>query len=119
MDNKSKGEIGERVAREHLEGLGFKIVEAGFRCKLGEIDIIATKNKELYFIEVKTRWSDNCGDPLESITAHKQHQIIKTAKFYLASKRIVNTNCHFSAIGIDISEDSSKIEFIEDAFMER
>ncbi len=116
MDRHQKGQLGEDIAKEHLTKLGFKILEHGFRCKTGELDIIAEKNKEYYFVEVKTRWSNDYGDPLESITPAKQKQVIKAAKFYIAKKRLFNAGCHLSAIGVDMSGDAPKVEFIADAF---
>lgn len=108
--------MGEDVADKYLKNKGFVVIERGFRCKLGEIDIIASKKHEFYFIEVKTRWSDNYGNPLESITPAKQKQVIKTAKFYLAKKKLIDVGCHLSAIGVDMSGGEPVVEFIEDAF---
>lgn len=118
MDKHQKGQLGEDIAQKHLQKQGFKVLERGFRCKLGEIDLIAKKGHDLYFVEVKTRWSDNCGDPLEAITQFKQRQIIKTAKFYLAKKRLFDVGCHLSAIGVNMSGTEPKFDFIEDAFTE-
>lgn len=116
MDKHRKGRLGEDIAKEHLVRQGFNILEHGFRCKLGEVDLVAEKGKELYFIEVKTRWSSNYGNPLESITFVKQRQVIKAARFYLAKKRRPDTFCHLSAIGVDMSRAKPKVEFIKDAF---
>src|SRR3989338_8214488 len=116
MNKHQKGRLGEDIAREHLVRQGFSILEHGFKCKLGEVDLVAEKEKELYFVEVKTRWSSNYGDPLESITFIKQRQVIKAARFYLAKKRRLQAFCHLSAIGVDMSGAEPKVEFIKDAF---
>lgn len=117
MNRREKGMLGEEIAKEHLVSLGFKILERGFHCRMGEIDIIAEKNSELYFIEVKTRWSDDFGGPLESVNYSKQRQVIKVAKFYLASKGMNDGGCHLSAIGVDMSGPEPEIDFLPDAFI--
>lgn len=115
MNNRSKGIEGEEIAKKHLIDQGYSVLEHSFRCKAGEIDLIAKKGGEIYFIEVKTRWSENFGNPLEAITPFKQKRIIRAAKLYLAKNR-VDACCHLSAIGVDMSKGEPKVEFIEDAF---
>ena len=116
MDRREKGKMGEDVAAKYLQDDGYLILERGFRCKTGEIDIIAKKGGELYFIEVKARWSNDFGNPLESVTYFKQKRFIAAAKFYLASKRFFNVGCHLSAIGVDMCGDEPRLEFVKDAF---
>ena len=53
--NKTLGNIGEKIAYMYLKILGFEIIKCNFRCKYGEIDLIAKKNKTIHFVEVKTR----------------------------------------------------------------
>lgn len=116
MNRYEKGKLGEDTAEEYLIKQGFRVLERCFKCKAGEIDIVAEKDGDYYFIEVKTRWSSDYGNPLESVTYAKQKQVIKAAKFYLAKKRLADAPCHLSAIGIDIAHGEADIEFIEDAF---
>lgn len=116
LNKQEKGKLGEDIAVMHLEKNGFKILERNFKAKNGEADIVAEKKRELYFVEVKTRWSVNYGDPLESVTYSKQRQVINAAKYYIAKKRAFDVNCHLSAIGVDMSGDMPAVEFIEDAF---
>lgn len=107
---------GEDIAINYLIKQGFGLLEHGFRCRNGEVDIIAEKAGELYFIEVKTRWSMTCGAPLEAVTHHKQRQVINAARFYLMKKKKNDAFCHLSAIGVDMSSGEPVIEFIKDAF---
>jgi putative endonuclease len=65
------GKRGETLAASHLVASGYEVVERNWRCKIGEIDIIATKDDELVFVEVKTRSSLAFGHPLEAITVQK------------------------------------------------
>ena len=62
------GILGEQIACSYLKNEGYTIIERNFRCKIGEIDIIAWKNNEIIFIEVKTRSSNYFGKPAESVT---------------------------------------------------
>jgi putative endonuclease len=111
-----KGLKGEAEAEKYLIKQGFNILKRSFRCKIGEIDIIAEKGGDIYFIEVKTRWSDNFGSPLEAVSKFKQKKIINVAKYYIAKKRLHDVNCHLSVVGVDMSSDALSLEFIEDAF---
>lgn len=116
MERKELGDHGEALAADYLKANGFKIVEKNFRCRLGEIDIIARKGHDLYFVEVRTKSSDEFGDPLETITLKKQRQVAKIASVFL-SRKSPNIPCHFSAIGIKLGASGKPtITFIPDAF---
>lgn len=82
MDN-STGAPGERYAAEYLETHGFKILERNFRCRYGEIDVVARNNSYLIFLEVKTRGENAISDPLEAISSAKQRKLIRAAECYL------------------------------------
>ena len=65
---KALGQEGEKIAIKYLQRLGYTIIEENFRCKSGEIDIIAKEDNEIIFIEVKTRTSNRYGEPIEAKT---------------------------------------------------
>ncbi|HTI13267.1 MAG TPA: YraN family protein [Dictyobacter sp.] len=77
------GRLGERLAAEHLQNLGYCIRELNFRCRYGEIDIIAEHEQDLVFIEVKTRRGCTYGIPEEAVTRQKLQHIIRVALYYL------------------------------------
>lgn len=81
------GRLGEKMARQHLERAGYRIVAANYRCLWGEIDLIARDRDELVFVEVRTRRSQNYGAPPESITAAKREHLRATALDYLQKNR--------------------------------
>lgn len=89
MDNRRK--IGatyeERVAK-YLSDQGYRILERNFRCRIGEIDLIAEENKILVFLEVKYRKSNRYGNPAEAVTPAKQRTICRVADFYRMSRQI-------------------------------
>ena len=74
LDNQELGRIGEELATKYLAQNKYKIIERNFRCKQGEIDIIAydLRNKELVFFEVKTRSNFKYGRPSEAVTKVKK-----------------------------------------------
>ena len=83
LSGQQLGVLGENIAVKYLEEQGFRIWVRNFRCKADEIDIIASRNCELRFIEVKTRRSMSYGRPGESITAAKRRHIRMSAEYYL------------------------------------
>ncbi len=78
------GKWGEQLAKEHLKGLGYQIIDLNHRTPFGEIDIIAQDGTELVFVEVKTRSSNALGNPEGSVTPKKQQHILESAQYYLA-----------------------------------
>lgn len=87
MNNKiNKREIGaekEAFVCKWLEKNGYRIVERNFRCRTGEIDIVAREGGYLVFIEVKYRKGDAAGAPEEAVDWKKQRIISQVALFYL------------------------------------
>lgn len=76
------GFFGERRAARFLKRNGYRIVERNFKCKAGEIDIIASKGETLAFIEVKTRTSDSFGAPNEAVDNVRRRRYSNAANFY-------------------------------------
>lgn len=75
------------MAADIMRAKGFRILKQNYRCKFGEIDIIAEKMGELSFIEVKTRQNFNYGRPCEVITHEKKSHIRKAARCFLEEAR--------------------------------
>ena len=116
--NQLLGQYGEDKACGYLETNNYKIIERNFRCKQGEIDIIAkdlTKN-ELVFFEVKTRISSNFGRPAQSVTYVKQRRIFNVAKYYIYFNSIKNINIRFDVIEIYVKESQFRINHIKQIF---
>lgn len=78
------GQYGERVAAAFLMGKGYRIIKRNYRCRAGEIDIIALKGEFLVFCEVKTRSGSSCGRPAAAVTEEKLLHINKAAKHFMA-----------------------------------
>ena len=75
------------MAVKYLEHSGYQILKRNYRTRYGEADIIAAKGRELHFIEVKTRQSDSCGRPAESITPLKKKHMQAAASDFMAMTR--------------------------------
>ncbi len=103
----------EITAAEYLKEKGYEILEMNFRCRLGEIDIVAKDGDCLVFTEVKFRQSFTSGDPLESVDIKKQRKISSVALFYLLQKGLPQDSpCRFDVIGVTPEE----IQHVEQAF---
>ncbi len=77
------GRTGERLAAERLRRDGYRLLEQNFRCRYGEIDLIAEDADDLIFVEVKTRRGNAYGRPEEAVTQRKQQKIVQVATYYL------------------------------------
>lgn len=80
------GQWGENQARLHLEARGYTILAANYRCRWGEVDLVAEQGGELVFVEVKTRRGSDFGTPEESITPAKAQRLTATAQDYLQTQ---------------------------------
>ena len=116
-DNKTLGERGETIATAYLKGQKFTIVERNFRCKAGEVDIIARDGNSFVFVEVKTRRNLSFGPPQLALTPFKQRQISKAALTWLAKKKLFGANARFDVIAILLpNHEVPVIDHIRNAF---
>jgi putative endonuclease len=113
----SLGRYGEQLARAHLRQQKYNIVDQNFRCPLGEIDIIARKNKAFRFIEVKYRRSSDFGLPQDSVVKRKQRRIRNAAIIWLKNRYLpLDSEIHFDVLAITEQTGKFKYEYIQDAF---
>lgn len=82
MTNKDTGNKGEELAVQALEERGFNILERNWHFKYWEVDIIASRENRLHFVEVKTRTNQKFGYPEESITRDKMQSLKNAAEVY-------------------------------------
>lgn len=119
MDNSRQhlGRRGEDLAIEYLKQMKYHILCRNYRCRLGEIDIIAQDSDNLVFIEVKTRTSNLFGSPAAAVTIHKQRQILKVAQLYLQEHKLEDSPVRFDVVSVIIDKHNKKqIEIITNAF---
>ncbi len=104
-----EGKKGEDLAVSFIKNLGYKIIDRNFRLRNGEIDIVAIEKSgkaqpTLVFVEVKTRSSDEFGDPLEAITWWKMRTLVRAAQVYKISHRGLPELMRIDAISVLLSD---------------
>jgi putative endonuclease len=111
------GGRGETVAWNFLKERGYVILEKNYKCKLGEIDVIAKRRGRLAFVEIKTRTTPQFGAPQEAVDLKKQAKILKVAEWYLKEKKIQNAPVAFDVVAILWKEGQApEISLLADAF---
>jgi putative endonuclease len=119
------GELGERIAEEHLEHRGYSIVARNFRTRYGELDLIVADDRSLVFCEVKTRVAGSRGGPdgpLDAIGPRKRDRLRRMATQWLAdtpgSERPRRDELRFDAIGVMLTPGGRllALEHLENAF---
>ena len=114
MGNRRKtGAEYEQKAMEYLESLGYRFLERNYRCRVGEIDLIARERGTLVFVEVKYRSSSICGRPEEAVDTRKQHTICRVADHYRLTHGIrEDCPCRFDVAAIE----GKSIRLVRNAF---
>lgn len=109
------GVFGEDKACNYLTQNNYKIIERNFRCKQGEIDIIAKDEfkNELVFIEVKTRSSFEYGRPAQAVNTIKKRHILSASKYYISKNHIKDTFIRFDIIEVFVENYNFKINHIK------
>ena len=112
------GRFGERLAAAHLEAAGYRIVERNFRCREGEIDVIAQRDAVLVFVEVRTRRGDAMGRAVDSLTPLKGARISAAADAYCQQRPASPAERRIDVIAVDLSPAGQllSLDHIENAF---
>ena len=119
MDNRTKGSFGEERAARYLRLRAYRILERNYRCRLGEIDLIASRGRFLVFAEVKLRKSDRFAEAREFVTRAKQERILATAQIWMQEHE-TTLQPRFDVIEIYAPEGPDgrvRVNHIENAFM--
>lgn len=117
MNRQELGRLGERLARDTIKKKGYRIIETNFRCRSGEIDIVAQKKDCLVFVEVRTKSNLNFGSPEESITAIKKRRLVSLAFTYMETHQDLPSLWRIDVVAIETNLEGKleRIEIIEDA----
>ena len=99
------GRTGERLAAEELTHRGYTIIERNFRCRHGEIDLIAEDANDLIFVEVKTRRGNAYGLPEEAVTPRKQQKIVQVATYYLDLHQCSERSWRIDVVAVQLSSN--------------
>lgn len=112
------GRKGEEAAVRYLESNGYLVLKRNYRCRLGEIDIVALDRDTLVFVEVRSRSSSGFGAAQESVTQRKQFKLRRLAWHYLKSEKKTGSNSRFDVIAVSFNREGEvkRLEHIENAF---
>jgi putative endonuclease len=113
----SLGRRGEQLAEAKLSASGYAVVARNYRCRSGEIDLIARQGETLVFVEVRTRRGEAFGLPEASLTPRKRQHLIAAAQSYLQAKDLTDTNWRIDVVAVELSPqgDLLRVELIENA----
>jgi len=118
-ERKLLGRWGEALAAEELRRRGFRVIEAGWHCRFGEIDLIAENGRYLSFTEVKLRKDDKLAKAREFVDRHKQERLRISAQIYLA-EHPTQLQPRFDVMEVYAPEGMQtkhpKLVFLENAF---
>ena len=114
------GNLGEQFVCDRLQSLGWRIAARQWKCRWGELDIVAVRDGDLKFVEVKTRNSRNWdASGALAVSARKQRRLIRTAQFFLQQNPAYSSlNCSFDVALVSIAERQHLAlhQYIDSAF---
>lgn len=108
------GYKGEQIACRFLKKCGYEIIDKNYRCRFGEIDIIAVENNVLCFIEVKSRKNTDYGLPEEYVDKRKQEKLITTSYLYTIAKKSNIADRRFDVVSVNL--ENLECSVIKNAF---
>ena len=116
---KTTGEHYEQLAARWLEDRGLTIISRNFRCKAGEIDLIARDGRHLVFVEVRARSNPRYASAAGSVDKRKQQRLLRTARYYLQQQLPGGaTPCRFDVIAFEPRQSpaGTVVRWIRSAF---
>ena len=117
MSRQEIGKLGEKLATKFLKKRGYRVLETNFRCREGEIDIVAQQKDYLVFVEVRTKSNLDFGTPEESITQGKKERLISSALSYISTHKNLPPLQRIDVVAIEVDDKgkAKRIELIENA----
>ena len=110
------GRSGEDLAAGLYEDLGFEIVERNFRCREGEVDLIAAKEHLVVFCEVKTRRTNRWGEPSEAVNHLKQRRLRRLAAIWLRDRHPGRVDVRFDVVSVIVADGRPQVTHLKEAF---
>ncbi len=111
-----KGKVYEDLAVDFLRKNKFKIIARNFKCRFGEIDIIAREKNTLCFIEVRKRKTNSLVTAVESVDRKKREKIKITSLFYLKQNKERFENLRYDVISLTQEKEKLNLDLIRGAF---
>jgi putative endonuclease len=116
VSRRDLGRDGEDLARRHLEGAGYRLVEQNARSRFGEIDLIVERDGTIVFVEVRSRTGSRFGTALESVDRRKRRRLARLADGYLARRRLTDRRVRFDVVAIEWQDAGPTLQHLENAF---
>ena len=114
---KEAGDRGERAVAAYLRHQGVAILAAQWRCRFGELDLVARDRGVICFVEVKLRGPGAIALPREFVTSRKQAKLRKTALMWMSANHMCDAYCRFDVAEVYEGVDGSlRIEYLKNAF---
>jgi putative endonuclease len=110
------GASGEEQACRHLRARGYVILDRNYRCRSGEIDIVARHGATTVFVEVKERRGASHGEAIESVSAGKRRRIVRAASLYAATRGLSEQPLRFDVVAIDWTDGRPVVRHEPGAF---
>ncbi len=110
------GKAGEEAAVRHLLKNGYKILHRNWKYWPHEIDVIAEHDNQLVIVEVKTRTTDDFGNPQDFVSRKKQGILVRAAQLYAEKNNIVK-EIRFDVVAVIMNEKGTHIQLIPGAFI--
>jgi putative endonuclease len=110
------GAEGETLARRALERAGYRILARNYRCRYGELDIVAEEGGVVTFVEVKTRRDGSYGIPALAVTRAKRNRMTRAALHYLSTNHLHDRLARFDLVSVIASSEGWRVEILRNAF---
>jgi putative endonuclease len=110
------GAAGEALACRYLQARGFAVVARNFRCRSGEVDVVARQGETTVFVEVKERHGASHGQAHEAVTFGKRRRIVRAARLFAAARGLSDTPLRFDVVSIDWVDGQPHIRHEPGAF---
>jgi putative endonuclease len=110
------GAAGEAIACRYLEAQGYSVLARNFRCRSGEVDLVARQGDTTVFVEVKERHGAAHGEGYEAVTFGKRRRMVRAARLYAAMRGITEAPLRFDVVSIDWTSGVPRIRHDPGAF---
>ncbi len=116
QSSKARGDAAEQAACDYLRSQKLRILQRNYRCRFGEIDIIACDDQHLIFVEVRLRGNAKFGSAGESVNQRKQQRLIRAASSFLATHSRRELPCRFDVIEATENRGAFQLNWLPNAF---
>ena len=110
-DRQKLGRWGEQLAAQYLESHGYKVLDRNWRCRRGEIDLVAKEGDVLVFVEVKTRRGRDYGTPEEALTRYKVKRLLELGQRYMLERDLEDVEWRVDLVAVELDRQGNLLRF--------